>query len=67
MEFVTDDVAVSPEAEWLARVYPFLTADDPHQRCIARARDAGLAAVNSVCTCTHGDCTSPCCNPDAEE
>jgi hypothetical protein len=67
MDFVPDDVAVSPEDEWLARVTPLLTADDPHQRCNARARAAGSLSVNAYCTCEHGRCTKSCCVPDGEE
>lgn len=67
MEFVPDDVAVSPQAEWLARVSPFLTADDPHQACNARARAAGSESVNAYCTCEHGPCTKSCCVPGGED
>lgn len=67
MKFVPDEDAVPPAQEWLARVSPFLTADDPHQQCVRRAIDAGLPNVNFVCTCTHEGCTQPCCNPEPEE
>lgn len=68
MKFVDDgDTAVTPAQEWLARVSPFLAAADPHQRCVQRAREAGLAAVNSVCDCPHLACAQPCCTLDSDE
>lgn len=61
MQFSPDDGATSPADEWLARVSPFLLADDPHQRCIARAREQGVYDVNQVCDCQHAPCTGECC------
>ena len=61
MRFVPDGDAVSPETEWLSRVSPFLTADDPHQRCIARARELDVHSVHQVCGCQAAPCTKECC------
>ena len=55
------DGDVSPTTEWLARVNPFLLADDPHQRCHARARELGVSDVNQVCACPVAPCTKECC------
>lgn len=60
-KFTDDDPAVTPAQEWAARVSPFLLAEDPHQRCIARAREAGLSRVNESCDCTHAPCDKECC------
>lgn len=65
IDFVADDEGASPLAEWMARVSPWLPADDPHQRCIADARDRGLLSVE--CSCPKPDrCLGPCCNPTEE-
>lgn len=61
MKFVPDDGATSPLDEWMSRVSPFLLADDPHQRCLARADELGTLDVNLVCTCVHAPCTGECC------
>lgn len=61
MRFVPDDAGASPTAEWMARVSPWLTADDPHQQCIARAYAQGVNNVNLVCTCPVPPCTKECC------
>lgn len=62
----TDDV-VSPTDEWLARVSPFLPADEPHQQCIGRARAAGSYTVNAFCDCPAAPCTKSCCVPPEED
>lgn len=67
MRFSPDDGATSPEQEWLSRVSPFLLADDPHQRCIARAQQLDVLDVNQVCSCPAGPCTKPCCTSPLEE
>lgn len=67
MQFFPDDGATSAEQEWLARVSPFLTADDPHQQCIARARELDVLDVNQVCCCPTAPCTKPCCTAPLEE
>lgn len=62
MQFSPDDSATSPEAEWLARVSPFLPADEPHQRCIARARELNVNDVHQVCACpAPPPCAGECC------
>ncbi len=61
MQFSPDDGATSPAEEWLARVSPFLLADDPHQRCIARARALDFYDVHQVCDCPVAPCTKECC------
>lgn len=62
MRFIPDTTDASPAAEWLARTgTPFLPADDPHQRCVAVAREQGLNDVNQVCTCPVPPCTKECC------
>lgn len=53
--------AVSPHDEWMARVSPFLLADDPHQRCIQRARDQGISDANQTCDCPSAPCQGACC------
>lgn len=62
----TDD-AVSPIAEWMARVSPFLPADNPHQACIGRARAAGSPTVDAFCDCPAVPCMKTCCVPPEEE
>lgn len=61
MQFTPDTQSASPIAEWMARISPVLAADDPHQRCIAAARDQGIHDVNQVCTCPVSPCTKECC------
>lgn len=62
MRFVSDDDSVSPTAEWLARVTPFLTADDSHQQCVAKARRLDVNDVHLVCECpAPPPCTKDCC------
>lgn len=61
MKYSPDGGATSPADEWRARVSPFLLADDPHQRCIARARAADVHSVHQVCDCPAVPCTKPCC------
>jgi hypothetical protein len=58
-----DTAEQSDMDEWLARVTPFLTADDEHQQCVARQRELG-GSVEEHCTCPKmhdADCTKPCC------
>jgi hypothetical protein len=61
VQFTPDDGDVSPTAEWMARVTPFLAADDPHQQCHAKARALGVNDVNLVCACPAPPCTKDCC------
>lgn len=62
MKFHTDDVTASPEEEWLARVSPWLLAADPHQRCCARAIEAGSLTVDAYCDCPKSvTCEKECC------
>jgi len=52
--------------EWMRRVTPFLEADDPHQRCVARQRELG-GTVEQHCTCPKqhpDDCDKACCRPN---
>lgn len=68
MRFVPDGHSASPTSEWLARVTPFLTADDPHQRCVAKARELNVNDVHQVCECpAPPPCTKSCCAPLQEE
>lgn len=53
--------------EWLARVSPWLPADDPHQRCLRRAID-GHVPINDVCDCVHPwPCEKECCTSREDE
>lgn len=62
MRFQGTESDTPPEQEWVARVSPFLRANDPHQACIQRARDAGSLTVDAHCQCpAPGPCTKPCC------
>jgi hypothetical protein len=61
LKFDPEMPAASPEAEWLARVSPWLLADDPHQQCTLRARMAGALDVNPYCSCPTPPCTKECC------
>jgi hypothetical protein len=57
-----DDAPTTPESEWLARVSPWLLADDQHQECIRRAIEAGSLFVDAHCTCPKPTtCDKECC------
>lgn len=62
MRFDSGAPPLSPNDEWMARVSPFLLADDPHQVCYQTAQDLGLGDVNLVCACPKpAACDKECC------